>query len=48
MNHRCIREIRKDFDNTFLESHKVTKKDIKVGFLNNLWQAVLRMFAPLL
>ena len=48
MNHKCIKEIRKDFENTFLESHKVTKKDIKVGFLTNLWQAVLRMFAPLL
>ena len=48
MNHKCIKEIKKDFENTFLESHKVTKKDIKVGFLTNLWQAVLIMFAPLL
>ena len=48
MNHKCIKEIKKDFENTFLECHKVTKKDIKVGFINSLWQAVLRMFAPLL
>ena len=42
------KEIRKDFENTFIESHRVIKKDINVGFLNSLWQAVLRMFAPLL
>ena len=30
MNHKCLKEIKKDFEGTLKESHRVTKKDTKV------------------
>ena len=48
MNHKCLKEIKKDFEGALRESHRVTKKDTKVGFIKNLGQAILRMFAPLM
>ncbi len=42
-----INAIYKDFENTFKDSKKLEDKDVKVGFIKSLWQAVLRLFAPL-
>ncbi len=43
----AIKEIEKDFELTFQESKKLEDQDVKAGFIKNLWQAVLRLFAPL-
>ncbi len=44
----CIKEIKKDLDETILKSHKVTKKEATPGFFKNIWQSLLRLFAPLM
>lgn len=44
----CIKDIKKDLDDTILKSHKVTKKEAIPGFFKNIWQALLRLFAPLM
>ena len=43
----AIKEIYKDFETTFKECQELQDKDVKSGFLKSLWQAILRLFAPL-
>lgn len=42
-----INKVKKDFTDTLKECKKVEDADIKVGVIKNLWQAILRLFAPL-
>ena len=42
-----ISKIYDDFEDTFNECQKLGDKDVKAGFVKSLWQAVLRLFAPL-
>lgn len=42
-----IGAVKKDFNVTIPRCHDMTKEDVKVGVLRNLWQAFLRLFAPL-
>ena len=42
-----IKEILKDFESTFEGSKKLDNNDVKAGFLKSLWQAILRLLAPL-
>ncbi|MBR3204335.1 cardiolipin synthase [Candidatus Saccharibacteria bacterium] len=42
-----IKEIKKDFDNTFKDCRPISKKETEAGFFKNIWQAILRLFAPL-
>ncbi len=42
-----IGEILKDFKETFKDCKQLNDKDVKSGFIKSLWQAVLRLFAPL-
>ncbi len=43
----AVKDIRKDFDNTFKDCKKLEDKDIKTGVIKSIWQAILRLFAPL-
>lgn len=42
-----IKRIKKDVDDTLKNSTRLGDKDLKTGFVKNLWQAILRLFAPL-
>ncbi len=42
-----INDIYKDFESTFKECQELKDKDVKNGFFKELWQAILRLFAPL-
>ena len=44
---REIKDIYKDFIDTFKECYELQDKDVKTGFIKELWQAILRLFAPL-
>lgn len=46
--HPVIHSIREDFEQTLLLSREVTLDDIKVGVLGGLWNAILRLGAPLI
>ncbi len=46
-NVKAIKDVYKDFDDTFKDSQKLGNEDIKTGFIKSLWQAILRLFAPL-
>ena len=46
-NNSEIKEIISDFEETLKDCYKLGNKDVKVGFFKNLWQAILRLFAPL-
>ena len=43
-----IKDIKKDFEDSFKESHKVEEKESKTGLFKGLWQAILRLFAPMM
>ena len=43
-----IKDIKKDFEDSFKESHKVEEKEAKNGLFKGLWQAILRLFAPMM
>ena len=45
---QCIKDIKKDVEETIKKSHQVTKKEATPGFLKNICQAILRIFAPLM
>ncbi|WP_455539933.1 cardiolipin synthase [Terrisporobacter sp.] len=45
---RCINDIKQDALDTISKSREFSKKDIKDGRRNSLWQAILRVFAPLM
>ena len=49
LSHRLkeIKDVKADFDKTFKDCKKLNNNDIKIGVLKNIWQAVLRLFAPL-
>ena len=40
-------QIFKDFEATFKDCTKLNDKDVKAGFIKSIWQAILRLFAPL-
>ncbi len=44
---KVLKDIYKDFEETFKDCQKLEDKDIKTGFIKELWQAILRLFAPL-
>ena len=44
---KAIKDIYNDFTETFKDCKKLNDKDVKVGFFKSLWQAILRLFAPL-
>ena len=43
-----VKDIKKDLDETLLESHLITKDEISHGIIKGVWQALLRLVAPLL
>jgi len=45
---KCIKDIKRDLDETILKSHKVTKKEATPNLIKAIWQAILRLFAPLM
>ena len=45
---KCIDDIKKDVLDTISKSREYTDEDLKKGKGNSLWQAVLRVFAPLM
>ncbi len=42
-----IKDIYNDFLNTFKDSKKLNDEDVKTGFIKSIWQAILRLFAPM-
>ncbi len=44
---KVIKDIYDDFTETFKDSKELKDEDVKVGFIKSLWQAILRLFAPL-
>ncbi len=42
-----LKDIRKDFENTFKDCKKLDNEDVKTGFIKSIWQSILRLFAPL-
>ncbi len=46
-NVKTIKDVYKDFESTFKDCQLLRDKDVKTGFIKSLWQAVLRLFAPL-
>jgi len=46
-NNSEIKEIISDFEETLKDCNKLADKEVKVGFFKNLWQAILRLLAPL-
>lgn len=46
-NVKAIDSIKKDFKETLDQSKELQNKDIKVNVFKNIWQAILRLFAPL-
>lgn len=44
----CIKEIKKDLDETIYQSHQVTEKEATPKFIKSVWQTILRLFAPLM
>lgn len=47
-NVKCIKDIKKDLDDTIKKSHKVTKKEATPNLIKAIWQTILRLFAPLM
>ena len=43
-----IPEIKKDFEDAFLKSHKLSRKEANPGLIKAVWQSILRLFASLL
>ena len=46
-NNSEIKQIIKDFDETIKDCYKLDDKDVKTGVFKSLWQAILRLLAPL-
>ena len=44
----CIKDIKKDLEETIHQSHQVTKKEATPGLIKSIWQTILRLFAPLM
>ena len=47
-NTECLKDIKKDFDETLKKCHQVTIKEATPRFFKSLWQAILRFLAPLM
>ena len=47
-NMQVIKDIYKDLNDTIEKSKAIKLKEVKGGFLKNLYQAILRLFAPLM
>lgn len=45
---KCIKDIKKDLEDTIAISHQVTKKEATPNLFKAMWQAILRLFAPLM
>ena len=45
---KCIKDIKKDLEETIKISHKVSKKEATPNLIKAMWQALLRLFAPLM
>lgn len=43
-----ISDIKDDINTTIEKSHEITKKETKYKFSKSMWQAILRLFAPLM
>ncbi len=43
-----IQDIKKDLLETIEKSHEVTNSEAKTGLLKSIWQAMLRLVAPLM
>lgn len=43
----ALRAIKSDFTHTFKKCHQLQAADVKVGLLKNIWQSILRLFAPM-
>lgn len=43
-----IIDVKKDLEDAIADSHLVTKKEATPSFFKSIWQAVLRLFAPLM
>ena len=43
-----IQDVKQDIMNAIKKSHKVTLKESKCGIIKGMWQAILRIFAPLM
>lgn len=41
------KELAADFKETFKDCEKLEDRDVKAGFIKGLWQAILRLLAPL-
>ena len=46
-NSSAIKDIKLDFEQTFNDSELLLEKDTKVNIFKNIWQSILRLFAPL-
>ena len=46
-NSSAIKDIKLDFEQTFNDSELILEKDTKVNIFKNIWQSILRLFAPL-
>lgn len=44
----CIKDIKKDLEDTIEKSHEVSKKEAESNLFNSIWQALLRLVAPLM
>lgn len=47
-NVKCIKNIKKDLEETIKISHKVSKKEATPNIIKAMWQALLRLLAPLM
>ena len=47
-NVKCIKDIKKDLEESVEKSHKVTLKEATPKLLKSIWQALLRLIAPLM
>ncbi len=43
-----VQDIKQDINNSIKKSHMVTIKEAKSGIIEGMWQAILRIFAPLM
>lgn len=43
-----VKDVKKDLVDTIEESHLVSKKEAMPKLLKGVWQAILRLFAPLM
>lgn len=47
-NNSAIKQVKRDLDEAIENSELVEEKDIKDGFISKVWQAFLRLFAPMM